>query len=199
MSDDLVTRLGVLRVLLAEHHPEHHAAVAEAAAEIERLRAEVDEWRKLRDPVILHCNLLRGMPAKLTPDQVWHLVADDRARLGDLESEVERLRAAMQWRPIETAPRDGTRIDLWVVSGSSEGWRVTDAYFVERAVDSWVSGPKRLRMVRSGWFAPHQDFGDDGFCDMPERTFWVQGSERVMSITATHWMPLPEPPKESQS
>ena len=37
----LAARLSVLQVLLAEHHPEHHATVAEARAEIERLRAEV--------------------------------------------------------------------------------------------------------------------------------------------------------------
>jgi len=34
----LAARLDVLRVLLSEHHPEHHAAVSEAQAEIGRLR-----------------------------------------------------------------------------------------------------------------------------------------------------------------
>lgn len=35
----LSARLDVLRVLLAARHPEHHATVAEAHAEVERLRA----------------------------------------------------------------------------------------------------------------------------------------------------------------
>ena len=40
-------RLDVLRVLLAERHPEHHAAVAEAQAELERLR-ECLQWLQER-------------------------------------------------------------------------------------------------------------------------------------------------------
>ena len=46
---------------------------------------ELAEWHKLRDPVNLHVNLLRGVPAKMTNAQIWHLVADDRDRLADLE------------------------------------------------------------------------------------------------------------------
>lgn len=57
----------------------------EDAREIAELRAELAEWHKLRDPVNLHVNLLRGMPAKMTNEQIWHLVADDRDRLADLE------------------------------------------------------------------------------------------------------------------
>ena len=31
-----------------------------------------------------------------------------------LLEELERLRAALEWRPIATAPKDGTPVDLWV-------------------------------------------------------------------------------------
>lgn len=49
-------RLDVLRVLLAERHPEHHAAVSEAQAEIERLRAELAR-RSRGECICVKCGL----------------------------------------------------------------------------------------------------------------------------------------------
>jgi hypothetical protein len=40
---------------------------------------ELDEWRKLRDPVTLHVNLLRGLPAKLDRTTFLHLAGDEPA------------------------------------------------------------------------------------------------------------------------
>ena len=51
------------------------AAILEVAA----LRKELEEWRKLRDPVTLHANLLRGLPAKLDRATFLHLAGDDAA------------------------------------------------------------------------------------------------------------------------
>ena len=45
-------------------------------AEIERLRAELGEWQKLRDPVVLHVSLLRGFPSKLARETFIHLAGD---------------------------------------------------------------------------------------------------------------------------
>ena len=53
---------------------------------IDRLRAAVAEWEKLRDPTTLHHNLLRGFPARLSRDALLHLAGDDvaaRAALGE--------------------------------------------------------------------------------------------------------------------
>lgn len=70
-----------------------------------------------------------------------------------------------QWQPIETAPKDGTEIDLWTACGErvvSARWK-TDGYLA----GNWVfwcmdgSGPTELERVH---------------------------------CTATHWMPLPKPP-----
>jgi hypothetical protein len=38
----------------------------------------------------------------------------------------------MKWNPIETAPKDGTKIILWSADGASTGWW-------ENFEDDWVS------------------------------------------------------------
>lgn len=40
------------------------------------LRAQVAEWERLRDPSVLHGNLLRGVPAKLSRELILHLAGD---------------------------------------------------------------------------------------------------------------------------
>jgi hypothetical protein len=46
--------------------------------------------------------------------------------------EIERLRAASEWRDISTAPRDGTIVDLWLTGGG----RMTDQWWDEDD-ESW--------------------------------------------------------------
>jgi hypothetical protein len=73
-----------------------------------------------------------------------------------------------EWRPIETAPRDGTKFDIWSVR---EWWQ-------GREVDCWIAGDDypqwRGRVVSTDPIR-----GDTG----PEDD-------------ATHWRPLPAPPVE---
>lgn len=40
---------------------------------------ELAEWRKLRDPVVLHVSLLRGSPAKLDRNTFLHLAGTEPA------------------------------------------------------------------------------------------------------------------------
>lgn len=47
-----------------------------AEREIERLRYQVAEWEKLGDPVVLHANLLRGIPCRLDRATFLHLAGD---------------------------------------------------------------------------------------------------------------------------
>lgn len=44
--------------------------------ELAKLRLVVAEWEKLRDPVNLHANLLRGLPAKLSTEMLLHIIGD---------------------------------------------------------------------------------------------------------------------------
>ena len=69
-----------------------------------------------------------------------------------------------EWQPIETAPKDGTRILLAVL----------DSYATtEVEIGFWLQ--RKTKKAKSGWRS--------------ELYFFDLG------LTATHWMPLPEPPK----
>jgi hypothetical protein len=80
-----------------------------------------------------------------------------------------------EWKTIESAPRDGTRIlamGVYSVSGNV-------AY--EPATVSWCDG--------SGWAF---DYGDGLVVDSVSREYC---SDIVSMEVATHWQPLPTPPK----
>lgn len=70
-----------------------------------------------------------------------------------------------EWQLIETAPRDGKMVDLWVVPGglSTGPGRITDCWY---SIDKW-------------W--RYDENGDD------------QCRSEVWN--ATHWMPPPKPPR----
>ena len=83
-----------------------------------------------------------------------------------------------EWQPIETAPRDGTSVDLWIV-GDPE----SIVFYCP------VSKRHRDRVRREGRISD---------------VWWHDGAWRPKSGTAklfpidaeiTHWMSLPEPPK----
>lgn len=82
------------------------------------------------------------------------------------------------WQTIDSAPKDGTVIDLWVVwKDDGEGKRVADA--------EWGRGYiafESERGEKEGWIA--EAWGIDG----------SQGAMDTDELVATHWMPLPEPP-----
>lgn len=76
-----------------------------------------------------------------------------------------------QWLPIETAPRDGTPVDLWTSRG-----RVADCRFRE---SSHFGNPQwcRLETYRC-------EYEVDGV-----------GTRWAPVVGASNWMPLPEAPK----
>lgn len=72
------------------------------------------------------------------------------------------------WRPIETAPKDGTIVDLWIqIPEIGDGYRVTDA--------EWRKGEWQIN--------------ECGEFDSEIRLRRMDGQN-----FATHWMPLPDPP-----
>lgn len=75
----------------------------------------------------------------------------------------------MSWLPIETAPKDGTVIDMWTRAGN-------------RCVNvRWVFEPREgvahASCIMDGWKHP----GDEPWGCLTEDQF-------------THWQPLPTPP-----
>lgn len=73
----------------------------------------------------------------------------------------------MTWRTIESAPRDGTRIDVWEVSPSSR----LSGGVASRTIDVWFEN--------GAWV----EWGEDGLIQLEDAHWKV-----------THWMPLPDPP-----
>ena len=107
-----------------------------------------------------------------------------------------------EWQPIETAPRDGTIIDLWMTDSSGGAWREANAYWVEDECDTFHEWPAPyhkpvIRYIhRSGWFAPNHDYeGQDGFADNPRRFVDHPLNKRWVFTEPTHWRTLPDPPE----
>jgi len=85
-----------------------------------------------------------------------------------LDAAIASLRS--QWRPIETAPKDGTRIMACVV-----GFAVSIAHF-DKEVNKWLA------------------VDDDEFDDVEQWDSYCRNT----FYEPTHWKPLPTPPQGSE-
>jgi hypothetical protein len=75
-----------------------------------------------------------------------------------------------EWKPIETAPKDGTSIDLW-------GFFEPKDYVSHYPAGRWTN----MVWQENAWRLP--SVFSDG-----------RPGDSMAHITFTHWMPLPEPP-----
>lgn len=91
-----------------------------------------------------------------------------------LGNELAALREERVWRPIESAPKDGTRVDLWV-----NGRREPGARFGKPDHECGEAGP----YCDSDWHSQKLGWIDDVFGDPIENP--------------THWMPLPAAPGDA--
>ena len=80
------------------------------------------------------------------------------------------------WQPIETAPKDGTRVDLW-----ANGMRLTDAKW--RSISSFHEDDPETY----AWYCPELDVydGHEGWVDVP------------IDTTPIYWKPILPPLLES--
>ena len=98
---------------------------------------------------------------------------------------VDELEKQQQWQPIETAPKDGTEVLLFTTChGACQAW------FFE---GSWSEGTSDSPREYDGdcWVCC-----DDAF--QIEVEIYNDHPECTNHGTATHWMPLPEPPEEQK-
>lgn len=82
------------------------------------------------------------------------------------------------WQPIETAPKDGTNIIAWVTRAT---WDVGEDVMSMRET--------RRPFVCAVYWDKRSNFGDGAWRVSEDFDLMVEAE-------ATHWTPLPDPPKE---
>lgn len=95
-----------------------------------------------------------------------------------------------KWQPIETAPEDGTPVDLWVSIPHAplEGRRVTDALWLDGKWREWIEYDDQFDGELDGCPDAQKWFAQVG---------WTAAIE-TSACSATHWMPIPAPPESGQ-
>lgn len=92
------------------------------------------------------------------------------------------------WKTMDSAPRTGELLDLWVTYKGDAGCRVVDCWFVENKpcefTKEWPDGSIHVigRGARSGWYAKEINYGEDD---------WIDDG----GITPTHWRHQPAAPE----
>lgn len=113
----------------------------------------------------------------------WH--ADEAARQRDVA--VAALKAAEAgWQPIETAPRDGTWIDLYRPPANFGKWacRIAGRWFVPESEPD-----------EAAWMWPDNTYALETEDDIADADLALQiGDCYSDAINFTHWRPLPAPP-----
>lgn len=130
------------------------------------------------DALLFHAQQYRSVLPRTLMDKidwvygVWQPIRDELARQHLAHVHGTEGRAISDWRPIETAPRDGTVIDVWLGDADEED---VDFYCTPgtRRSPAWGFIAGRFRPLIG--------------LSTPMTTF----------VQPTHWMPMPGPPEET--
>ena len=133
------------------------------------------------------------------------LLREQHARIAELESELEAIGAggvsgplvgrtapptaqAEGWRPIETAPKDGTEILLHAPACDYKGTNVK----ARTTYGHWRAPSDTPRIKYQDGFAPEPEWEDF-------EPFWASWDGGFTEeCPPTHWMPLPPPPTSAE-
>lgn len=96
-----------------------------------------------------------------------------------------KVREALEWRPIETAPRDGTWVRLWR-EPETVGIASPEIIAVWHQFDDSDDGP--IWMWPTEIYDPYTDRGRTRAMDE------IESGDFYEDDSFTHWMPLPSPP-----
>jgi len=140
----------------------------------------VPVWEEIKPPQVygtakeLVHSLRHGYPSPLRIEAA-DVIDKQAAEIDALRKRVQELESAQQWRPIESAPKDGAEIIL------SNGETVAQGH--------WFHTPPFIREIRDmdGHYIDQDE--SDGYDD------WIDSSGG-MQPDPTHWIPLPQPPIE---
>lgn len=108
-----------------------------------------------------------------------------------------------EWKPIETAPKDGTVVMLtdgtYFSSGSYSFWEESDYVFKEHPNGLYIMDPaggiKKFPNPKAGKRTYYWSTnGLDTFANVEDADFF-DDCENLKSFKPTHWMPMLEPPK----
>lgn len=102
----------------------------------------------------------------------------------------------MEWKPIESAPKDGTLI-LAYADGDEHAFLVRWGFEQHRTRRTEITGMfwwrKEVVTVQEGdkygWFTVYSDTGSSDV---------VRYYNHILLRGFTHWMPLPNPPSDAQ-
>jgi hypothetical protein len=109
-------------------------------AENASLRAQLAEWEKLRDPVFLHANLLRGLPAKLDRDTFLHL-AGEGAQLAARDRDAERYRYLRNRIPNDVLLTVGEAAGCWIDCEVGDVLTLLTGDEADAAIDAAMATP----------------------------------------------------------
>lgn len=110
------------------------------------------------------------------------------ARARHDHAETERLREALDWQPIETAPKDMTQVLVSYICGKRR--MVAHAQYTPRYTEENINSDcSEYCEEKDNYYTP------EGWYEICAA--WDDYSSMKMHYEPTHWMPLPEPPNEA--